>query len=423
MGAWSCANTASVEDTARTLRKAKLRFLSRSDRSAFRREFAREFLDAFGDTGRDVRVFSAPGRVNLIGEHTDYNGGLVLPAALELSLFLALRPRADGKVVIRDLNVPGEESFSLDDGMDTREKTSWVNYPKGVLSELLKMAPGPGRGFDALIFSEIPSGSGLSSSAALEVAFALGWSRMSGLEIPLRDLALLCQRAENLFVGVQCGIMDQFSSAFGRRDCAVLLDCDTLELQYVPLHLGDYRIVIGNTNKKRSLSESRYNERRAECEKGLADLRKKMDLRSLGELDIGTFQKNMGLISDPVVRKRVRHVVTENERVRLAAQALQDRDLEEFGKLMIRSHESLRDDYEVTGPALDALFEAARSFDGCLGTRMTGAGFGGCTVSLVHKNRVEDFQRAVGREYGARTRLAATFTVSGTGDGAGEILS
>lgn len=421
MGAWACANVVTVEDSAVDLRRAKLRYLSVWDRSVLRREIVKEFTNYYGGKEGDVFVYSAPSRVNLIGEHTDYNGGLVLPAALDMPVYMAIRKRRDGEITFKDMNFPETARASINTEVTRSEEIPWVNYLKGVLKVMTDKGYRIASGFDVLFFSEIPIGSGLSSSAAFEVVFATGLTQIFKLGISRENIALLCQKAENDFVGVQCGIMDQFAVTFGKKNHAILLNCDKIEFKYIPVDLGDYRLVIAHTNKKRKLKETRYNERRAECETGLKELQKTMKIANLGALDAKTFNANQEMITDPVVRKRVRHVVTENERVRLAADALKKGNLKEFGKLMERSHVSLRDDYEVTGLELDTLFEKARNFDGCIGTRMTGAGFGGCTVSLVHKDKIEDFKSMVARGYTEETKLTPHFYVCEIGDGAGMV--
>lgn len=417
MGAWACANVTTVEESAVTLRRAKLRYLSTWDESAFLREMIKEFTGIYGGKDGDVFVYSAPSRVNLIGEHTDYNGGLVLPAALDMPIYIAIRKRKDGEITLRDLNYPETAKTGIHTPVVRSEGISWANYPMGVLRALMDQGYKIESGFDALFFSGIPVGAGLSSSAAFEVVFATGLNELFGLGVSRENIALLCQKAENEFVGVQCGIMDQFAVTFGKKGHAILLNCGNMDFKYIPVNLGDYRLVIVNTNKKRELKETRYNDRRAECETGLKDLQKKLNIPNLGVLDVKTFEANLRLITDPVVLKRVRHVVTENERTQFAAEALKKGELLEFGKLMEKSHASLRDDFEVTGPELDTLFEKARNFEGCIGTRMTGAGFGGCTVSLVHKDEIERFKQVVGKEYTDETKLVPSFYVCETGDG------
>jgi UDPglucose--hexose-1-phosphate uridylyltransferase len=419
MGAWACANVVPVEESARSLRRAKLRFLSAWDNAILRKEIVKEFVNTYGGKEGDVFVYAAPSRVNLIGEHTDYNGGMVLPAALDMPVYMAIRKRKDGEITFKDLNFPETAKMSVNTpiGADTKEGIPWLNYPKGVLKVLVDKGYKIDRGFDVLYFSEIPIGAGLSSSAAFEVVFAMGLSEMFTLGISRENMALLCQKAENEFVGVQCGIMDQYAVTFGKKGSAILLNCGNMEMKYIPLDLGEYRLVITNTNKPRKLKDSAYNERRAQCEAGLAELRKKTELADLGQLDMKRFEQLKETITDPVIQKRVRHVVTENERVKQAADALSKGDLREFGKLMERSHSSLRDDFEVTGLELDTLFEKARNTDGCIGTRMTGAGFGGCTVSLVHKDKIESFKTTVAEGYTDETGLTPAFYVCDTGDG------
>lgn len=421
MGAWACANVVAVEESAVTLRRAKLKFLSQTDRSALRRELIGEFCGIYGGKESGVSVYYAPSRVNLIGEHTDYNGGLVFPAALDMPVFMAIRKRKDGEATFKDVNFPETVRISIHSEMEKSDEAPWGNYLKGVCKTLLEKGYRIDSGFDVLFFSTIPAGAGLSSSAAFEVVFAAGLSELFNLGISGENIALLCQKAENEFVGVQCGIMDQFAVTLGKKDNALLLNCATLEKKHIPLKLGDYRLVIANTNKKRELKETRYNDRRSECERGLSEIRKTLDIKNLGELDPKGLVSVQDRISDPILLKRVRHVVTENERVRLAAEALKKGNLTEFGRLMKESHESLRDDYEVTGKELDTLFAIAKDFDGCIGTRMTGAGFGGCTVSLVRKEKIEAFKKSVGRFYAKETGIDPAFYICETADGAGKM--
>ncbi len=421
MGAWAAANISSVEDTSKQMRLSKLKFLAKWDNVLLKQELIKEFVNIFGGKEWDVLVFSSPARVNLIGEHIDYNGGLVLPAALDINIYMAIRKRKDGQVLLRSLDFKGEAMTGINDEIEKDEEISWANYPKGVLKILLAKGYKIDMGFEALFFSEIPNGAGVSSSAAFEVVFAYGISDIFNLGISKTNIALLCQKAENEFVGVNCGIMDQFAVAMGEKGKAILLNCATLEYNYVPLELGDYRLVITNTNKIRKLSDSKYNERRAECEEGLRDLQKEINIPNLCSIDIKEFERLKINIKNPVVSRRVRHVISENERVKLAVEALKNNNLKEFGKLMEKSHSSLRDDYEVTGIELDTLFEEARKFKGCIGTRMTGAGFGGCTISLVHIDKLDDFKNTVSMGYSEETGLIPDFYVCDAGYGVRKI--
>lgn len=388
-------------------------------------ELVRRHAEVFG-VAEGARVFAAPGRVNLIGEHTDYNGGWVFPAAIDRGNTVVARPRADRRLRLAATDLPDRVEADLDD-LDAGRGLPWGSYQLGVAQELqregLRLV-----GADLLYDGDLPFGAGLSSSASIEVATAVALVALAAAAhrgnpfVGPVDVARICQRAEVDFVGVRCGIMDQFASAVGRAGHAILLRCDDLEHRHVPLRLGGHALVIANTNKKRSLGEGVYNTRRAECERGLEVLRGRLpSLRCLGDLAPAEIDAHGGVIADPIVLRRVRHVVEEDARVLRAVAALEAGDLAAFGRLMVASHVSLRDLYEVTGPELDALFEAALVVDGVLGSRMTGAGFGGCTVSLVQQDAVERFVASVGAAYRARTGLDATFLVCGTAHGGREL--
>jgi len=382
-----------------------------------------KFGELFG-SAEGTRLFFAPGRVNLIGEHTDYNGGYVFPAALSFGTYALVKPREDRLYRFRSLNFPQQVDVSADQ-IEYRKEDDWANYPKGVLQQLLAYAPEQAdsyRGADMLFYGNIPNGAGLSSSASIEMATAYALSRLAGNSIPVIELVKLAQRAENQFVGVNCGIMDQFAVGMGKMNHAVRLNCADLSYEYAPLRLDGHKLIITNTNKRRGLADSKYNERRAECEAGLAILRSvKPGLRDLGALSLDEWEALKGHIEDPVIRARVEHVVSEDHRVLEAVRSLEENDLIRFGQLMIQSHESLRDLYEVTGRELDALVEAALSVNGCIGSRMTGAGFGGCTVSLVREEAVERFKEQVEKRYTEATGLTPTFYVCDVGDGVKEI--
>lgn len=382
-----------------------------------------KFGELFG-SAEGTRLFFAPGRVNLIGEHTDYNGGYVFPAALSFGTYALVKPREDRLYRFRSLNLPHQVDVSADQ-IEYRKEDDWANYPKGVLQQLLAYAPGQAdsyRGADVLFYGNIPNGAGLSSSASIEMATAYALSRLAGNSIPVIELVKLAQRAENRFVGVNCGIMDQFAVGMGKMNHAVRLNCADLSYEYAPLRLDGHKLIITNTNKRRGLADSKYNERRAECEAGLAILRRvKPGLRDLGALSLDEWEELKRHIEDPVTRARVEHVVSEDHRVLEAVRSLEENDLIRFGQLMIQSHESLRDLYEVTGRELDALVEAALSINGCIGSRMTGAGFGGCTVSLVREEAVERFKEQVEKRYTEATGLTPTFYVCDVGDGVKEI--
>ncbi|RAR40517.1 galactokinase [Paenibacillus sp. MDMC362] len=379
------------------------------------------FMDKHGESRHKVRIFNAPGRVNLIGEHLDYNGGYVLPAALEFGTTLIIRPRDDNKVSFSSTNIPYELTISLDEDYGYKSD-QWTDYPVGVITELNKIGCNLSSGYDLLYHGDIPNGAGLSSSASIEVVTAFAFLKMEGKETDTVEIAKLSQRVENLFVGVNSGIMDQFAVANGKQDHAILLMCDTLEYELVPFRTGAYKIVISNTNKRRGLVDSKYNERRSECDRALEMLQKELPALSyLAQLNPDQFVTLQDSIRDETVRRRAQHVVEENQRVHDSVKALRNGDLEAFGQYMNQSHDSLRYLYEVTGDELDALVEEAQRIPGTLGSRMTGAGFGGCTVSLVHEEAVERFIAEVGQQYEARTGLKPDFYVCGVGQGVHEV--
>lgn len=385
-------------------------------------DLKKQFAEIFGD-GDGIRTFFAPGRVNLIGEHTDYNGGHVLPCALSFGTYLLARKREEGKLRFYSLNFSdmGIVEWKTD-GLKYRKEAGWTNYPAGVAWAL------QGRGFripgglDVLVWGDIPAGTGLSSSASLEVVTGLALKEMFGfLELTMTDLALIGQYAENNFNGMNCGIMDQFAVAMGRKNRAIFLDTSTLDYQYVNVELEHARIVITNSMVKHSLVDSGYNARRRESETALHDLQQAADIRSLGELTEEEFEKLKGAVADPVCRKRARHAVYENRRTIRAVEALNAGHIEEFGKLMNESHISLRDDYEVSCEEVDALVECAWELPGVIGSRITGGGFGGCTVSIVENDAVEQFRETVIRKYREKTGLTAEIYVADIGDGAREL--
>ena len=396
-------------------------------------ELRRQFAEVFGDGG-DARVYFAPGRVNLIGEHTDYNGGHVFPCALTIGTYAVARKRDDRKLRMYSVNFPqnGVIESSLD-GLSYRAEDGWTNYVKGVLWAAAEQGYAADRGLDIMYCGTIPNSSGLSSSASIEVLTGEILRDMFGFDYDGITNALIGQRAENAFIGVNCGIMDQFAIAMGKKDHAIFLDTATLAYEYAPIAMDGVRIVIMNTNHKRGLGESKYNERRAECEEALAELQaaaaKATDavaaqaaaIPSLGSLTEAEFEAMAGAIASPVRYRRARHAVYENRRTIRAVEALKNGDLAEFGQLMNASHVSLRDDYEVTGRELDTLVEAAWKVPGVIGARMTGAGFGGCAVCLVKEENVEQLIREVGETYGQTIGYPATFYVVEIGDGPGRL--
>ncbi|MWC30058.1 galactokinase [Paenibacillus sp. MMS18-CY102] len=381
-----------------------------------------QFVQLYGGSEEGIRVFHAPGRVNLIGEHTDYNGGYVFPAALTFGTTVLLRPRQDGKLALASTNFELRGVLPLD-AISYKKEDDWMNYPKGIVHELQSRGVSFGGGFELLYHGEIPNGAGLSSSASIEVATAFALLKAVGQPADTVEIAKLSQKSENEFNGMQCGIMDQFAVANGRKDHAILLMCDTLEYDFVPFQSGSYKLVIGNTNKRRGLVDSAYNERRSQCEQAVADLRQAFpSLALLGQINLEQFNANAHLIQDETVRRRARHVVEEIDRVLRSIEVLKANDLVAFGKLMNGSHDSLRDLYEVTGAELDAMAAAAQGVEGVLGSRMTGAGFGGCTVSLVHEDAIERFKDEVGRKYTEATGLVADFYICSIGNGVEELI-
>ncbi|MHA0855645.1 galactokinase [Paenibacillus sp. CMAA1364] len=384
-------------------------------------ELKQTFISKYGEAKKQERVFNAPGRVNLIGEHIDYNGGYVLPAALEFGTTLIIRERDDHKIRLVSGNIPYEATLELD-GIGDHKTDEWVDYPVGVIVELSKIGCKLTKGYDLYFYGEIPNGAGLSSSASIEVVTAYALLTMEGKETDTVEIARLSQRAENQYVGVNSGIMDQFAVANGKQDHAILLMCDTLEYKHVPFRTGAYKLIIGNTNKRRGLVDSAYNERRQQCEEALRILQQKVPtLEYLAHLKPDQFEAIQDSIQDVTVRQRAQHVIEENQRVLDSVDALSKNDLETFGKYMNQSHDSLQHLYEVSCVELDVMVDEAREISGTLGSRMTGAGFGGCTVSLVHEDSVELFLQQVGEQYKARTGIEGEFYVCGVGDGVKEL--
>lgn len=375
------------------------------------------FEELYGSDG-DIRTYFAPGRVNLIGEHTDYNGGHVFPCALTIGTYAVVRKRDDRALRFYSMNFDhlGIIESSLDD-LTPDKAANWTNYPKGVMwaFEGRKM-PIPA-GMDVLLFGNIPNGSGLSSSASLEVLTGYILRDLFGFDVTNQDIALIGQYSENNFNGVNCGIMDQFAIAMGKKDQAIFLDTSDLSFEYAPIHLDGAKIVIACSNKKRGLGDSKYNERRSQCETALAELQNVVSISSLGELSEDAFEKCKDAITDEVCRRRAKHAVYENQRTLRAVDALKQNDITLFGQLMNASHVSLRDDYEVTGIELDTLVEEAWKLPGVIGSRMTGAGFGGCTVSIVKDECIDDFKNKVGETYKEKIGYAADFYVVEIGDG------
>jgi galactokinase len=359
--------------------------------------------------------FFAPGRVNLIGEHTDYNGGFVFPCAIQFGTWLMISPNGENILRFASLNKDNKAEVSLDQPF-IKSGDNWINYPLGVFDQFRKRGVQV-TGFDMLFYGDIPDSAGLSSSASIEMvtAFALNDLLDTGYEV--LDLVKLSQKAENEFVGVNCGIMDQFAVGMGEKGYAIFLNCLTLENRLVPFKLDGFKLIISNTNKKRGLADSKYNERVAECQLAVTYLDKLFGISKLGEISYMQFYKQQDCIPDEVVRSRARHVISENQRVLNAVSCLHKGEIGQFGALMNASHESLRDNYEVTGPELDTLVEEAWKINGVIGSRMTGAGFGGCTVSIVRNDTVDRFIDEVGRNYFEKTGLKADFYIAETGEG------
>ena len=378
-----------------------------------------EFFRKFGDRAKDPVIFYSPGRVNLIGEHTDYNGGYVFPCALDFGTSLVARKIEKPEIRLASLNFPGDTVISVSSSY-TALQGSWTNYPVGVINEFAKKgisAPG----LELLFYGDIPNGAGLSSSASIELVMGVAMNELTASRLDTMELVKMGQRAENLFVGMNCGIMDQFAVAFGRKDHAINLNCDTLEYKYAPLRLGTRRLIITNTNKRRGLTDSKYNERRSECEKAVEFISAHRRISNLSELTVNDLWLLDKCIPDEVVRRRAKHVITENARTLDAINALEKNDIETFGRLMNESHDSLCTDYEVTGVELDTLVYEGRRLPGVTGTRMTGAGFGGCTVSIVEGDHAGSFMEKLGAVYTEKTGLRADFYLPGIGDGARRI--
>ncbi len=377
------------------------------------------FEELFG-AGGEIRAYFAPGRVNLIGEHTDYNGGHVFPCALTIGTYGLARKREDKRLRFYSMNFPedGVIESSLED-LKPAEEAGWTNYPKGVMWAFEARGHKLPWGVDFLVYGDIPNGSGLSSSASLEVLTGWMLKDIHGIEsLRGQELAVIGQYAENHFNGMNCGIMDQFASAMGKKDSAIFLDTSTLEFEYAPVALLDARIVITNSKVKHSLVGSAYNDRRNESEQALKDLQKVVHIETLGDLTEEAFEEHKMAIKDPVCRKRAKHAVYENQRTIKAYNALKANNLEAFGKYMNASHISLRDDYEVSCDEIDILVDLAWQIPGVIGSRMTGGGFGGCTVSIVKNDAVDDFIEKVGEGYQARTGHRAEFYVVDVGEGA-----
>ncbi len=371
-----------------------------------------------------THAFFSPGRVNLIGEHTDYNGGHVFPCALSFGTWLLAAPNDAEVIRFRSLNIPDVVTVEFDCLTTPLPDKSWVNYPLGCLAQFVKKGVEVKQGYDLLFYGNVPPGAGLSSSAALEVVTAYAFNVLLGTGYDRTQLALIGQASEHEFAGVNCGIMDQFASAQGKKDHAIDLDCATLQFELVPVKLDGVKVVISNTHSPHHLDSGAYNDRVRQCGEALREIREllhKPELKDLASLTAEEFHSIEDQMTDPVARKRARHVVGEVRRTQDAIAALKKGDILTMGKLMNQSHVSLRDDYEVTGPELDALAEAAWQVEGVIGSRMTGGGFGGCTVSLVKEEAIPTFIEEVGKAYTSKTGLKADFYIAEISDGARQL--
>lgn len=386
------------------------------------RELEKDFTERFGDGG-DIRSYFSPGRVNLIGEHTDYNGGHVFPCALTIGTYGVARKREDDKIRFYSANLNAFDvvEVSLSD-LSYRKSYGWANYPLGVVWAFDQKGMKLDSGFDMEIWGNIPNGSGLSSSASLEVLTGVILRDLYGFEdLSMTQIALIGQYSENNFNGCNCGIMDQFAVAMGKKDCAIFLDTSDLSYEYAKIQLPDAKIVITNSKVKHSLVDSKYNERREECALALKQIQEVVGIDTLGDLDIETFEKAKSSVKDPICRQRAKHAVYENQRTIEAVKALKENDIARFGELMNQSHISLRDDYEVSCQEIDLLVDLAWKIPGVLGSRITGGGFGGCTVSIVKNDAVDSFMEQVGEAYREQTGTTAEFYVVDIGEGAGRL--
>ena len=379
-------------------------------------ELKSAFEAAYHKTATDI--FFSPGRVNLIGEHTDYNGGFVFPCALSFGTYLLMAPNNELKINFRSLNMEAVYSLELTQLTEPLPNKAWANYPLGVIAQFIKRGVAIEQGYDILFWGNVPAGAGLSSSAAMEVVTAFAFNELLGTGYDRTELAKIGQKAEHEFAGVMCGIMDQFASAQGKQDHAIYLNCDTLAFDLVPVKLEGIKVVVSNTHSPHHLDSGAYNDRVRQCQLAVQQISSVRPIKNLAELSQADFEQVEHAITDEVAHRRARHVVGEVQRTKDAVEALQQGNIELFGKLMTQSHISLRDDYEVTGLQLDSLAEAAWKVEGVLGSRMTGGGFGGCTVSLVREDAIPTFIEQVGAEYTEKTGLKADFYIAEIGDGA-----
>lgn len=381
--------------------------------------FIEKFYEKYGNRSDNPVLFFSPGRVNLIGEHTDYNGGFVFPCALNYGTYLLIRNTKVNTLKFSTINF-NEDSETEIKGLFINTGRKWINYPLGVINEFIKKGIAIS-GLEFLYYGDVPNGAGLSSSASIEMVTAVALNKFFNADFNTLDLVKMCQKAENEFVGMNCGIMDQFTVGFGKKDHAIFLNCDTLYYENVPIILTDCSLIITNTNKRRGLTDSKYNDRRSECDKAVESLQSYKPIRNLSELNVGEINILEKYIKDPVIRKRAKHVISENGRVIEAVRVLKNNDIVRFGELMNQSHDSLKDDYEVTGMELDTLVYEGRKLPGVIGTRMTGAGFGGCTISIVKKAASAKFMISLSEVYQKKTGLVPDFYQPEIGDGARRI--
>lgn len=383
-------------------------------------DYSNKFKEIFSKEA--THNYFTPGRINLIGEHIDYSGGFVFPCAITFGTYAWVALRDDNKLRLYSENFAELGIIENDiSSLVYDENDDWANYPKGVLKMMQDAGYNVDQGLDVLIYGNIPNGAGLSSSASLEVLMGLIASKLNNLNLDMVEIVKLSQKAENIFVGVNCGIMDQFAVGMGKKDQAILLNTNTLEYEYVPVELGDHSIVIMNTNKRRGLVDSAYNQRREQCESALEILQSVKPHKYLCDYTMEELEANKALFKDPVVYQRARHAISENTRTKNAAVVLKDNDLIGFGKLMNESHISLRDDYEVTGIELDTVVSLAWDQEGVLGARVTGAGFGGCALAIVRNDNVDDFIKSVDESYAKAIGYDASFYVASIGQGASEL--
>ena len=379
----------------------------------------KEFQNRFHKEAEDI--FFCPGRINLIGEHIDYNGGSVMPCAISSGLYLAIAKNTDKQLRFQCLNFPEVAELHLQSSYSKSDK-NWFNYPLGIINEFFKNGYTLS-GLNMLFCGNLPIGAGLSSSASIEVLTAFALNELFQFDISRIDIASLSKKVENEFIGVSCGIMDQFAVAIGKKHKVILLNCDTLDFEYLPFETNGYALTIVNSNKQRSLADSKYNERFAECGAALKMLRQKLTANNLCDIDIASFELNKHLINNPVLQKRALHVVSENGRVKDAVIALQTGDLAVLGKLMYSSHKSLKELYEVSAKELDTIVDFCKTFNGCIGARMTGAGFGGCAIALVKKEKFEDFKLQLINHYNEKIGYAPDVFASEIGDGVMKLSS